>query len=70
MQENVVEKYIGIFKKNKQTGAGTLYWKNGKKYVGQFLDDHFHGEGTVFSPSGEIVMKGKFENGAFKGLLF
>ncbi len=68
--DEAVEKYTGIFKKNKQTGSGTLYWKNGKKYVGQFLNDHFHGEGTVYSPSGEMIMKGKFENGVFKGLLF
>ena len=43
-------------------GAGTL--PNGDKYVGEWKDDKFHGQGTMTYTDGE-VWKGTWVNGEF-----
>ena len=41
---------------------GTLYYPNGDKYVGDFVDGKFHGKGTVTLKNGKKI-KGKWLNG-------
>jgi hypothetical protein len=54
-------RYVGKFLNNMQT-KGTLYYPNGDKYVGDFVDGKFHGKGTVTLKNGEKI-KGKWFNG-------
>ena len=35
-------------------GHGTLYWKDGSYYAGQWVGDIKDGEGTLFYASGDI----------------
>lgn len=43
-------------------GSGTFIWADGRKYVGQYLDDKKHGEGTFEWPDGRKY-KGSWQNG-------
>jgi hypothetical protein len=56
--------YEGEYDSNrKYTGFGTLtYTDTGIKYVGDFMDGTYHGEGTIYFPSGEKY-EALWENG-------
>jgi len=43
-------------------GYGTLEFKNGEKYVGDFVNDKAHGKGKHTWPSGEYYEGDYFEN--------
>ena len=45
------------------TGKGTFTYDVGK-YVGEFKEGSFHGQGTLTTPSGKMA-KGLWENGEF-----
>ena len=44
---------------------GSIAFADGNKYVGEFKDDKYHGQGTYTSANG-IVKEGVWENGAFQ----
>jgi hypothetical protein len=41
----IKEQLLGQFKKNKKNGKGTLYFDNGNKYIGDWIDDQKAGNG-------------------------
>ena len=43
-------------------GYGTYTWESGDKYVGEYKDAKYHGQGTFTATDGR-VMKGIWENG-------
>ncbi len=45
--------YTGPVKDGMMNGYGTLEFKNGEKYVGDFVNDKAHGKGKHTWPSGE-----------------
>jgi hypothetical protein len=66
MEEDITIKYDngdifrGKINENKKTGE--MIFKNGDKYIGNFLNDLFHGEGTLQYKNGNIYV-GTFING-------
>jgi len=48
------------------TGIGTCIAPNGNKYVGEFKDGKFHGQGTLTYANGR-ALKGLWENDEFLG---
>ncbi|MFC3932250.1 MORN repeat-containing protein [Streptococcus dentapri] len=58
--------YTGIVKNNKMNGQGTLTYKNGDKYQGNFSDGQFDGQGTFTSKDG-WTYKGDFDKGQADG---
>jgi hypothetical protein len=65
--ESVYQRYEGSWVKDKQEGAGTLYWKNGEKYIGHFRDDKMHGLGIKISSRGHIIHHGQWNEECFIG---
>ena len=57
--------YEGAFDaaNNLPHGSGTFHFADGSRHEGKFFHGHFHGPGTVFSASGELVVKGRYEMG-------
>jgi hypothetical protein len=53
--------YEGETKNGKPHGSGTYYWKNGDRYVGEWVNDQ-PGRGTYYYAD-ETVEKGKYVNG-------
>ena len=44
------------------------YYENGsKKYIGEFLDDEYNGEGVFYYPNGDYYI-GQFLNGKKNGI--
>ena len=62
-QEEVLEAHT--VRDGKFDGQGTFYFADGRKYVGQWQNSQFHGQGTFTAPSGTYV--GEFKNGEFHG---
>ena len=56
----------GILKKENMTVKELLSQANKIKYVGDFKDGVFHGNGTVYRPDGTEDRKGKFVKGDFQ----
>jgi hypothetical protein len=46
-------------------GQGTLTFSNGAKYVGEFRDGQYNGQGIQYSTDGSILQSGIWENGVF-----
>ena len=47
-----IKDYIGDCRDNNMHGYGTLQFKNGDKYQGQFIDGKMHGFGVVYYANG------------------
>ena len=47
-------------------GNGTLTYKDGSKYVGEFINDEFNGQGTHTKSDGEKY-EGQFAKGLYNG---
>ena len=43
--------YDGGVESRRFEGRGEFQFPNGTKYVGEFVDGMFHGEGTIIEPS-------------------
>jgi hypothetical protein len=41
---------------------GEWVWKDGSKYMGEFRDGKFNGQGTVYNPDGSVKEKGVYVN--------
>jgi len=64
--------YVGQWNCGKRDGRGEFTWRNGAKYIGQFKNNRFHGQGTVrtghSAPAGDrVVYCGQFVNGKRHG---
>jgi hypothetical protein len=64
--EGINSRYEGYVKNGKKHGQGTLAFKNGDKYVGQWHADKKHGQGTYIYVDGEKYA-GQWENGNMQG---
>ena len=53
------------YKCKEPNGHGTKTWKNGKKYVGEFKDGMFYGQGTLTDNLG--TYEGEFRDGKHHG---
>jgi hypothetical protein len=65
--------YVGYYKNNLKDGKGELYLANRHKYVGPFLNDHFHGKGLIkakkvaYNVKRIILFEGFFQKGVIQG---
>jgi len=59
--------YFGERVDGKKTGEGYEVFQDGRKYVGQFENNLPNGFGTLYDPHGKVIVKGKWQNGAFVG---
>ena len=50
--------YIGEFINNDYNGQGAFYWKEGRKYVGQFRELCRYGKGIQYTNDGTIEREG------------
>jgi hypothetical protein len=58
--------YKGGFYKNRKTGKGTCTWKNGEKYVGNWINNKMDtetGEIGVYTYPDKRRYEGEFHNG-------
>ena len=60
-----LKEYRGEFKAGQRSGEGTLHWKDGGCYNGQWLNDKLHGHG-VFTREG-YTYTGQYKNGLKDG---
>lgn len=60
-------KYKGQFRKGKIHGEGTLYFSNGNKYVGKWVDHYRQGKGRLVFTNGDSY-NGQFHHSKFHGL--
>jgi len=60
------EIFTGTIKKGKRSGKGTMVWPNGDKYVGEWENDLFEGQGTFSQQSGEVY-EGYWKAGKLNG---
>ena len=56
-----------FFQQGYPMGKGTLYWKNGEKYVGQFREFSLNGYGVRYSSAGQIIQHGFYVNDVWDG---
>ncbi|MCR4925352.1 MAG: hypothetical protein K5917_03580 [Clostridiales bacterium] len=60
--------YVGGFDSTGMHGEGTLTYKDGSKYVGQFTHGFADKSGTYYAADGTtIIYQGEFKNGLFDG---
>ncbi|RLD51991.1 MAG: hypothetical protein DRI94_04470 [Bacteroidetes bacterium] len=50
--ESQYKSYTGDYVMDKLTGNGIFLYKNGQKYIGELLNNYFHGEGTMYYTDG------------------
>ena len=46
-------------------GDGKYIYKNGNFYIGEWKEGKKHGKGIKFDKDGNVILKGKFNNGDF-----
>ena len=57
-----IDRFEGKFTDGKTDDEmGTLFWKTGETFVGQFKDDNFFGNGTKYLSTGEILQHGEWK---------
>ncbi|MEM8907230.1 MAG: caspase family protein [Bacteroidota bacterium] len=59
-------KYKGEFRHGKIHGDGVLYFSNGNKYVGKWVNQYRHGKGKMVFYNGDVY-KGHFRKSKFSG---
>ncbi len=59
-------KYIGEFRKGKIHGTGILFFSNGNKYDGNWVNQYREGNGKLIFTNGDVY-KGKFKKSKFHG---
>ncbi len=60
-----LDRYEGHSKNGQFDGYGTLYWRNGEKYIGNFVSGLQDGFGTKFAANNIVVHHGNWKNGKF-----
>jgi MORN repeat len=64
---NKMEKFIGEFKDGKRNGRGVLFFRNGSKFEGNYLNDMFNGFGKFTFVSDDINIKEWGFDGKWEG---
>ena len=59
-------KYVGAMKDFKKSGYGSLFFKNGDQYQGEFWNDNQHGSGQIYYSNGDNY-HGEFDVGVISG---
>jgi hypothetical protein len=54
--------YEGEWKDGKPNGKGSYYWKDGRKYVGDFRNGQSHGNGALYAADGTVTYEGEWIN--------
>lgn len=54
--------YRGQFVQGERHGHGELKFRNGCRYVGDFMHDSMHGKGQFYGKDGELVFSGTFRH--------
>ena len=60
--------YVGEFVDGKRNGQGEIDYGNGRKYIGQFLNNKPHGLGKESLIDGELLYSGEWANGKKNGV--
>jgi hypothetical protein len=55
-----LEMYEGHWKEGQFDGQGTLFYKDGRRFVGTFSKNQILGEGKLYAKAGHVLMKGHF----------
>lgn len=53
---------MGEFKDGQSSGQGTYKFKDGRKYVGEFRNDNYNGQGIFYSANGSIKESGIYKD--------
>lgn len=59
--------YKGDMQNGMRHGEGTYFYKDGRKYVGQWKDDKEHGSGVLYSYNRNKIYDGQWQNGMRHG---
>jgi len=54
--------YYGERVNGQKTGEGYELMQDGRKYVGHFENNNFHGYGTLYDKNGKVLFKGEWQN--------
>ena len=65
--ENMEYEYIGQFKNNLRNGKGKMTYYDGLIYEGDWVNNTWHGQGTIVDKELEITFVGNFVNGEKDG---
>ena len=57
----------GEFSDNKRNGNGEYQYADGRRYVGEYIDEKPHGFGIETDKSGEVLYDGNWAYGEFVG---
>jgi len=49
-------------REGKKNGLGTMFYADGGKFVGNWLNDKYQGGGTLYNKTGDIVKTGLSTN--------
>jgi hypothetical protein len=66
VMQGINSRYEGYVKNGKKHGQGTLYFKNGDKYIGEWREDKKHGQGTYIYADAEKYV-GQWKDGRMHG---
>jgi hypothetical protein len=59
------DKYVGeINEKEEPDGKGTISWKNGRRYEGQWKNGKKHGQGIEYGANGAVNYNGEWKDDA------
>ena len=59
--------YHGAYKDGKKDGEGYELFQDGRKYAGNFENGLPNGYGALYDPNGEIIVQGRWRDGAYVG---
>jgi hypothetical protein len=57
---------MGNYVMDVMTGSGTFIYRSGQRYVGELMDNYFHGKGTMYYTNG-TTEAGRWQNDVFVG---
>ena len=65
--ERIMGTYVGETQNEKPFGKGCLYYDNGYRYEGEFINAYYEGNGTLFNADDETIYSGSWKRGYYQG---